>query len=580
MVMENNLKISSGAVTDRGLSEKRPQNEDSFLEVAKCGIYAVADGVGGAQAGEVASQMAVEILGEAFTNRPPNADAEIVMRTAFERANTAIFQMARELPQLSTMATTVAALHLDGNVATIGHVGDSRLYRVDRDGSLYRETDDHSMVAEEVRAGRMTEEQAENHPSRNIISRALGAEADVAIDLKTILIEPGTAFLICTDGITRHVGDQEIKGVLTFGGSPHEICDYLKDLCYERGAEDNLTAVVVKTAAAETALAASANSYSDSEEPTVASARASHAALDDDEGELLELETLQMDMPGRLVAPRDEEDLPTLESFPESASDDTVERLPELTDDNGGDDVSSPIDHDPLDETYREPPPDATIETNLRTVVDESLQVEEPAFEQVEEMPTIAARPEAVPEERMAPPGISASDAHQYTGDERLNSGMGGKMAAAAGLLILGSLIGLGVYHFGLAPVPPQMAGTALPSMQSENIEFTAFEKNRRLVDLDPEAYLGEVPAADDAEDYYLVGRANLLKGDFPQARVALIEAQKRVSNAPATNFKVLAADIAVALTIANDPSLQTRLKSQIDSTMNASSPSIVNSNR
>jgi len=578
--MENKLKISSGAVTDRGLSEKRPQNEDSFLEVAKCGIYAVADGVGGAQAGEVASQMAVEILGEAFTNRPPNADAEIVMRTAFERANTAIFQMARDLPQLSTMATTVAALHLDGNVATIGHVGDSRLYRVDRDGSLFRETDDHSMVAEEVRAGRMTEEQAENHPSRNIISRALGAEADVSIDLKTILIEPGTAFLICTDGITRHVGDQEIKGVLTFGGSPDEICDYLKNLCYERGAEDNLTAVVVKTAAAETALAASANSYSDVEEPTVATARASHTAMDDDEGELLELETLQMDMPGRLVAPRDEEDLPTLESFPESATADTVESLPEPTDDNGEDDVSSPVDHDPLDETIRELPPEATIATSLRTVVDESLQVDEPAFEEAPESAAVGAPAETVSEERTEPPVFSASNAEPAIGDERSDSGLGGKMAAAAGLLILGSLIGLGVYHFALAPVPPQMAGTTLPSMQSENIEFTAFEKNRRLVDLDPEAYLSEVPTPDDAEDYYLVGRANLLKGDFPQARVALIEAQKRVSNAPAANYKVLAADIAVALTIANDAALQTRLKGQIDSTMNASSPSTGNSNR
>src|SRR5438552_9024639 len=102
------------------------------------------------------------------------------------------------------------------------------------------------MVADEVRAGRMTEQQAENHPSRNIISRALGAEPTVDVDLKTIMIEPGTAFLICSDGITRHVGDQEIKGVLTFGGEPADICAYLKDLSYQRGAEDNLTALGVK----------------------------------------------------------------------------------------------------------------------------------------------------------------------------------------------------------------------------------------------------------------------------------------------------------------------------------------------
>src|SRR5687767_10676492 len=129
--MNSSFRISSGAVSDRGLSEKRPQNEDSYLEMRSSGIFAVADGVGGAQAGEVASQMAMEILAEAFANLPEGADAESVMRTAIERANAAIFEMAHELPQLATMATTVVALHLAGNIATIGHVGDSRLYRVD-----------------------------------------------------------------------------------------------------------------------------------------------------------------------------------------------------------------------------------------------------------------------------------------------------------------------------------------------------------------------------------------------------------------------------------------------------------------
>src|SRR5437867_158899 len=117
--MDSSFRISSGAVSDRGLSEKRPQNEDSYLEMGQCGIYAVADGVGGAQAGDVASQMAMEILGEAFTNLHEASDAETVMRTAIERANTAIYQMAHELPQLSSMATTVVALHLAGKIATI-----------------------------------------------------------------------------------------------------------------------------------------------------------------------------------------------------------------------------------------------------------------------------------------------------------------------------------------------------------------------------------------------------------------------------------------------------------------------------
>jgi protein phosphatase len=122
LLMEENFQVASAAITDRGLSDKRPQNEDSYLELLHHGIFAVADGVGGAQAGDVASQMAVEILGEAFANKPENADAEDVMRIAIERANAAIFQMSHDLPQLSTMATTVVALHISGNIATIGHV--------------------------------------------------------------------------------------------------------------------------------------------------------------------------------------------------------------------------------------------------------------------------------------------------------------------------------------------------------------------------------------------------------------------------------------------------------------------------
>src|SRR6266550_5732069 len=170
------LTIKSSAVTDRGLSEKRPLNEDSFLADAERGIFSVADGVGGAEAGEVASQTAIEVLDEAFRHRLDNADAEDLMELAIQRANASIHQMAQEHAKFSMMATTIVALHIQGNIATIGHVGDSRLYRLTPAGQLIRETADHSVVEEEVRAGRMTAEQAANHPSKNVISRALGAE--------------------------------------------------------------------------------------------------------------------------------------------------------------------------------------------------------------------------------------------------------------------------------------------------------------------------------------------------------------------------------------------------------------------
>src|SRR5918997_5680929 len=137
--------IETAAVTDRGLSEKRPHNEDSYLLDAERRIFVVADGVGGAHAGEVASRTAVEVLEEAFRHHQPGEDAEDLMEIAIQRANASIFQMSREQQKFSMMATTIVALHLDGRRATIGHVGDSRLYSLSPDGRIKRETEDHSV---------------------------------------------------------------------------------------------------------------------------------------------------------------------------------------------------------------------------------------------------------------------------------------------------------------------------------------------------------------------------------------------------------------------------------------------------
>jgi protein phosphatase len=241
--------LETASVSDRGLSEKRPHNEDSFLLDAERRIFAVADGVGGANAGEVASQTAVEVLDEAFRHHTPGEDAEDLMELAIQRANASIHQMSREQKQLASMATTVVVLHLEGRRATIGHVGDSRLYRLDPQGRLHRETDDHSVVEEEVRAGRMTAEQAAHHPSRNVISRALGAEPTVEVDLKSLDVEDGTTFLLCSDGITRHLSDAELSAILRGAATLEEACAEMKRRCFERGAEDNLTAIAIRLGA-------------------------------------------------------------------------------------------------------------------------------------------------------------------------------------------------------------------------------------------------------------------------------------------------------------------------------------------
>jgi protein phosphatase len=242
----NTFQVQSSALSDRGLNERRPLNEDAFLRDQARGIFAVADGVGGAEAGEVASQTAIEVLDEAFRHQTDGADVEDLMELAIQRANSSIHQMAQEHAKFSMMATTIVALHVKDNVATFGHVGDSRLYRLAPDGQLHRETQDHSIVEEEVRAGRMTPEQAANHPSKNVISRALGAEQGVEVDMKTIEIEEGTEFLLCTDGITRHVSDNELRQLLVLNNNLDEVCNELKRRCYERGAEDNLTVIIVR----------------------------------------------------------------------------------------------------------------------------------------------------------------------------------------------------------------------------------------------------------------------------------------------------------------------------------------------
>jgi protein phosphatase len=247
--MSENAKaftIHAASLSDRGLNERRPLNEDSFLADRERCIFAVADGVGGAEAGEVASQTAIEVLDEAFRHQTDGADVEDLMELAIQRANSSIHQMAQDHARFSMMATTIVALHMKGNVATFGHVGDSRLYRLSPDGHLHRETEDHSIVEEEVRAGRMTPEQAANHPSKNVISRALGAENTVEVDMKTREVEEGTEFLLCSDGITRHISDNELRQLLVLNDNLETVCAELKERCYARGAEDNLTVVIVR----------------------------------------------------------------------------------------------------------------------------------------------------------------------------------------------------------------------------------------------------------------------------------------------------------------------------------------------
>ncbi len=531
---EYNFQIDSAAVSDRGLSNTRPQNEDSFLEIAERGIFSVADGVGGAQAGEVASQMAMEILGEAFVNTKANSDAEELMQVAITQANSSIYQMSRDLPQLSTMATTIVALHVSGNIATIGHVGDSRLYRLDGNGNLYRETQDHSVVEEEVRAGRMTPAQAANHPSRNVISRALGAEPTVEIDMKTIMFEPQTSFLLCSDGITRHVDDFEIRNLMLMGETPEEICAELKRICFERGAEDNLTAIIVKITKAVAPLSAPQiipPVVIETEEQTVAAPR-----LSDYEDEDFLLDVDETDIPTQnLVMPKamEEANIPTDEYPTETPSENFVEEKP----------------------------------------IPVMAQISE-EFTPVTAVEPIVAQPPLITGQSIIPD----ADLFAETEPEKPKSGsFFGKLLSALLWLLLGAAIGAGGFWYWMQmnkqpELPPQ-----LPVMDAAEAAVSTFEKGRRTADEAPTKYL-EVNKNEpkNAEKLYLLGRAALLNNSFKEAETYFKEAQTQLSEVHKSNQKTLKNDISLGLTIATSEAAQAEFKKQSPS--NSSSPANSNS--
>lgn len=555
--MIQSFRISSASVSDRGLSESRPQNEDAFLAIPQRGIFAVADGVGGAQAGEVASQMAMEILGEAFVNVDERTDAEEVMRRALIQANSAIHQMSNELPQLSQMATTVVALHLSGNIATIAHAGDSRLYRMDEAGELHRETEDHSMVADEVRAGRMTEEQAENHPGKNIINRALGAEPEVDIELRTIMVGADTTFMMCSDGVTRHVSDTEIAELLRSRNDPEFICEQIKALCFERGAEDNLTAVIARLGEPEgnhTYEVHDATIVPD-EEITVASAReavisAVTVALDEDD-------LLELDMP---VDPQH------------------VSVVAEPTPAHAGHAVPTPeaVAATPIDEGEAEP-----VAGYFDAVEHETVETTTSGLSS-----HIDAEPRSSHEEtprRAEPEFAMFGNAGQPAFDEVRRPSSIGRVFRSAALLLIGGLVGLAAYHYLLIDRTQPAAQEPLTQMQSNNQPQTAFEENRRTLDKEPEAALKRFEQKPkDAEDFFLVGRANLLLGKYPEAQKAFeVSLAKIASNeVDTTNATTIKTEIAIAMSIINDPAAQANLKKSLAETSTAANANVPTANK
>ncbi len=243
------MKAVCFGLTDVG--RRRDNNEDAMLVDEPAGLFAVADGMGGHAAGEIASRIAVETLAEVARRGGEGRDARRFedaarrLEDAVAEANRRICESIEEHEELRGMGTTLVTLLALDDRAVIAHVGDSRAYLL-RDGQLRRLTSDHSWVNEQVRRGLLSDDDAQRHPMRNIVTRALGSRSDVSADLAVEPMRGGDVFLLCSDGLNTMLSDAEIQqALLRHRTDPKAACRALVDAANTHGGEDNTTVVVV-----------------------------------------------------------------------------------------------------------------------------------------------------------------------------------------------------------------------------------------------------------------------------------------------------------------------------------------------
>jgi protein phosphatase len=235
----------------------RTNNEDNFGYDLRHGIFVVCDGMGGHAGGETASRLAVqtverELIGarlrsdDPFSSSAPLPETPLAgaLHEAIEGACAAVFRTSRANPELQGMGTTCIALLLHGDNAILGHVGDSRAYAM-RDGEVMQLTEDHSLVNEQVRAGLLTHDEARHSRLKNIITRSVGFEEDVLVDLLGFETALGDRYLLCSDGLSNLVDNEEIGNQLLRHEDPEPTCRALIELANARGGDDNVTVVVI-----------------------------------------------------------------------------------------------------------------------------------------------------------------------------------------------------------------------------------------------------------------------------------------------------------------------------------------------
>lgn len=244
------MHITSCGITDVGL--KRVHNEDNFLINDELQLFVVCDGMGGHAGGEVASAIAVHSLEEAFTTmsweHEPGIDIEKLttehMKVMVQLAGKKIFETAQKERRYRGMGTTCLAVYVQDNIAYVAHVGDSRGYLI-RDHSIEQLTEDHSLVNERIRAGMMTVEEAKNHRLKNVITRSLGFENEVKVDVQTLELKKGDIILLCSDGLSNLVDAKEM-GTVVIENPLQKSAQMLIQMACDGGGDDNITVVLLR----------------------------------------------------------------------------------------------------------------------------------------------------------------------------------------------------------------------------------------------------------------------------------------------------------------------------------------------
>jgi protein phosphatase len=250
------VQIDSGGVTDLG--RVRSNNEDSFRIVEPLNLFILSDGMGGEAHGEIASSLAVDTIEKvcsaskvdfevmlAGTSGENWSEQTRLLQNAVLQANFGIYQSSQEHPEQRGMGATLTAGWINGSKLSLAHVGDSRAYLL-RTGNLQQLTNDHSLVAEQVRRGIITPQQAEESEMQSVLLRALGAHPEVDVDIDEFDLLPRDVLLLCSDGLTRMVTEPEIAGTLQAETDPEKAAQKLVDLANERGGLDNVTVIVAR----------------------------------------------------------------------------------------------------------------------------------------------------------------------------------------------------------------------------------------------------------------------------------------------------------------------------------------------